>query len=245
LVPGTPAQLNEWLRTGQIDLGPVSSIAYARNHQSLVLLPDLSIAAEGEVGSVLLFSKDRIDRVDGHKIALTTSSAAGAALVKVLCQYYYHIKAQFVEMAPDLDSMLQEASACLLIGDDALRARRKAQNLVVEDLGKAWWVLTGLPMVFAVWAVRREVAESNAEELKALVSTLREARRMGQENLPTVIEAAKPRTGLTEEELRNYYTLQKYDLGPRFRKGLLSYYNLAAAMGLAPKVDTLEFCTTC
>ena len=52
--------------------------------------------------------------------------------------------------------MLMEADAALLIGDDALRAKYKtSDSLYVYDLGREWKDLTGLPMVFAVWAIRR------------------------------------------------------------------------------------------
>ncbi|MCL5961107.1 MAG: menaquinone biosynthesis protein [Chloroflexi bacterium] len=241
LVRGTPAQLNEWLENEEIDLGSVSSIAYARNHQSLMLLPDLSIACEGSVGSVLLFSKERIDLLDGKRIALTKSSATAAALLKVLCQHYYAIKVEFIEMAPDLSSMLEAADACLLIGDDALRAAKRAEGLVVEDLGKAWWILTGLPMVFGVWAVRRETANRSSGELQELVKAFREAKRLGKENLSTIIDVAASRTGLTVEELQAYYPLQKYELGPSYQRGLLSFYNYCSRMRLAPRIEKLDF----
>src|SRR5262249_30279437 len=73
-VRGMPAELNAKLRKGEIDLCPSSSIEYARNPESYLILPDLSISAVGAVKSVLLFSNVPIERLDGASIALTGES---------------------------------------------------------------------------------------------------------------------------------------------------------------------------
>jgi chorismate dehydratase len=241
LVTGTPAQLNRALRTGNIDVGVVSAFEYAQNRSELVLLPDLSIAAEKEVGSVLLFGKERFDTLDGKKFALTSSSATSAALTKILCRWYFNIKPEFEVMAPDLDKMLEEAPACLLIGDDALRARQRAEGLFVQDCATAWFVLTGLPMVFAVWAARKESVRKKPQEFIELTKALYRARQLGRENIETVIDAAKQRVGLSVDDLRHYYTLQKYELGAEYQRGLLSFYDFCARLRLVPRVASLEF----
>lgn len=241
LVAGTPAECNRLLEQGGIDVGVVSSIQYARHQESLVLLPDLSISCEGSVGSVLLFSKDRIDQLDGRQIALTSSSATSVALVKVLCRWYYQIQAEFMVMEPDLEKMLSAAPACLLIGDDALRARKRADGLVVEDMGKAWWIFTGLPMVFAVWAARKDSVARQPEAFAELVLSLYRARQVGKDNIDTVIDEARARVGLSEEELRTYYMQQKYELNPTYQRGLLAFYSYCARLRLAPRVSALEF----
>ena len=64
--------------------------------------------------------------------------------------------------------MLIEADAGVLIGDPALRAMYEAPRLglQVTDLGQAWRDWTGLPMVFAVWAVRKEFAAAHPGVVK-------------------------------------------------------------------------------
>ena len=56
-IRGTPARLNALLAEGKIDLGPVSSIEYARDPKSYWILPQLSISAIGTVESILLFAR--------------------------------------------------------------------------------------------------------------------------------------------------------------------------------------------
>ena len=65
-------------------------------------------------------------------------------------------------MPPDLGAMLREADAAVVIGDTALRATfidGPRLGLSVLDLGAAWHEMSGLPMVFALWAARRDYAE--------------------------------------------------------------------------------------
>ena len=88
-VCGTPAELNQRLRSAEIDICPSSSIEYARNPDSYLILPDISIASIGAVKSVLLFSPLPIEALNGAEIALTGESETSVALLKILlaCRY--------------------------------------------------------------------------------------------------------------------------------------------------------------
>src|SRR5437899_2910299 len=57
LVTGTPAELNDLLVAGELDVSVISAIEYARHAKELVLLSDLAISCDGPVRSVALFSK--------------------------------------------------------------------------------------------------------------------------------------------------------------------------------------------
>ena len=56
-VVGVPTELNRRLVAGEIDLAPISSIAYARDAHRLRLLPRLCVSSEGAVESIQLISK--------------------------------------------------------------------------------------------------------------------------------------------------------------------------------------------
>ena len=88
-------------------------------------------------------------------------------LAQMLLESRYGVRPSYFRCPPDLNQMLLEAEAAVLIGDVALRARTEApaRGLAVTDLGEAWRDWTGLPMVFAVWAVRREFATANPRSL--------------------------------------------------------------------------------
>ena len=161
LTKDTPDRLGEQLVAGALDIGPVSLVEALRHADELLLLPDLAVGSDGPVQSCVLVSRvplaragrrpgrARRDQPDqrpaGPDVARRPCTACGPTTSRC---------------PPDLDAMLREASAAVLIGDAALRATHEAprDGLAVHDLGAAWRDWTGLPMVFAVWAARRDFA---------------------------------------------------------------------------------------
>ena len=82
LVSGTPAELNDQLRQGRLDVSAISSYEYGRHSRHYLLLPQLAIATRGDVGSVLFFSRLPFHRLTGKEVLLSAGSATSAALVK-------------------------------------------------------------------------------------------------------------------------------------------------------------------
>src|SRR4029077_18111126 len=107
-VVGVPTRLNALLRSGEIDVGNVSSVEYARNHRSYVLLPSLCVGSDGAVESVQLVTDLPLPAV--RSISVTSQSATSVALVKVLVPH--------AEVLPEGEP----ADARLLIGDAALQS---------------------------------------------------------------------------------------------------------------------------
>src|SRR5437773_11740098 len=68
LVTGTPAELNDLLVAGELDVSVISAIEYARHAKELLLLPDLAISCDGPVRSVALFSKLAVGMLNGCTI---------------------------------------------------------------------------------------------------------------------------------------------------------------------------------
>ena len=86
LVTGTPAELNELLVAGELDVSVISAIEYARHAKDLVLLPGLAISCDGPVQSVALFSKVPVAQLDGATVLVTASSRTSVALLELLCR---------------------------------------------------------------------------------------------------------------------------------------------------------------
>jgi chorismate dehydratase len=95
LIKGTPTELNQWLLQGKLDFASISSIEYCRNHEQLVLMPDLTISSDGEVWSVLLFSKVPIEELHGRTIALTNISATSHVLLQIILKDRYRVNANY------------------------------------------------------------------------------------------------------------------------------------------------------
>ena len=133
-----------------IDLGLIPSIEYPGHDYRIV--PGVSIASDGPVASVAIFSKVPTENI--RSIALDTSSRTSIALLRVLCARWFEIEPRLVSMPPDLGRMIGECDAALVIGDNALFTDEQALGLEKVDLGEEWIGMTGLPFVYAFWAGR-------------------------------------------------------------------------------------------
>jgi len=204
LVTGTPAELNDLLVAGALDVSVISAIEYARHAGELVLLPDLAISCDGPVRSVALFSKRPVGRLDGWTVLLSASSRTSVALLELLCRDVWKIKPKFAEAraeAQDLEALARlPHEAVLVIGDPALKLAAAGTYAHRYDLGEEWKRWTGKPFVFAVWAARRAADPAAvARGHKALLTS----RDWGLEHLDELaIEAAQachvPRTTCRE-----------------------------------------------
>lgn len=231
-VAGTPAQMNQALLTGEIDISNVSSVAFGEHAGEWLLIPHLSVAAHGAVESVLLFSwHDDWRALDGRSIALTDHSATSVALVRLLSERRYGIQPRYVTQPPDLDAMLAEHDAALLIGDIALREgylRRSIAGLGqphIFDLATEWQAWTGLPFCFSVWAARAERAEAIAAS--EVIRLLHDSRACGITNLDRLAQEAGARLDLPVAVCARYLRLLDYDLGPSDIEGLRCFLEMA------------------
>jgi chorismate dehydratase len=229
----TPDRLNEALVAGDLDIGPISLVEYLRHAEELLLLPDLAVGSDGPVLSVNLVSTRPLAELDGARVALGSTSRTGVLLARMLLESRYGVRPRYFRCPPDLTEMLLEADAAVLIGDVALRARREAasRGLTVTDLGAAWHSWTGLPMVFAVWAVRREFAAANPGVVKEVHEAFLASRELCLAELDTVAAAAARWEPFPAEELADYFRALDFSLGARQIAGLREFAARAAAVG--------------
>lgn len=241
LIKGNPTDLNRMLRNNELDLAPISSVAYAQNWENYVLMPEISISADGEVKSVYLFSKVPIEELDGKPVALTNISATSQALLRIIMAEHYNIKPQYFVSAPELRAMLMEAEAALLIGDDALRTLYKlSDKLYVYDLGQLWKDFTGLPMVFAVWAIRKEFAEKQLEQVKLIKQAFTDSMKFSLDNIEDVAKKAAQWEELPAEYLVDYFAALRFDFDEGKQKGLSEYYRQVHKIGLTKDIPDLR-----
>jgi chorismate dehydratase len=196
------------------------------------------------VGSIFLFTKGKsLSELDGAKIALTNTSATSVHLLRILLERFEQVRPSYITMTPGLDQMLRQADAAMLIGDDAIRASWSDQGYRSFDLGQEWYLRTGLSMTFAVWAVRKEIAEHRWSELEKIYDRFRESLEKSRRNLLPVIQYAMNKLGGTESFWQNYFRGLSHDLGEKEIVGLETYYRYAAELGFLKegiKVDTLD-----
>ncbi len=231
-VYGVPTTLNRALINGDIDLAPISAIESARHADEVVIIPHLGIATWGAVKTVLLFSwfPDPAE-LDGIRIALTDHSATSVALLKTLCHDYYHVRPRYVIRPQNLEEMLREHGAALLIGDDALiegtirRPIARRGVPYVFDLGDEWLKWTGLPFVFALWSARRD--RLDRIERSGVIEALYESKAEGLQHLDLIAQAYAPRLGLEAGVCLKYLRDLRYDFTPEDQAGLIRFLSLA------------------
>lgn len=213
-----PAECANRLASRAADIGIVPSIEAAR--QQLKIIPGTGIACRGPVRSILLVTKVRPERIG--VLATDSSSRSSVMLARIVLARRYGVQPRFVSMAPNLTAMLEAADAALIIGDPALQIDPDRLPFATLDLGAEWCELTGLPMVFAVWARRKEIAAAGLAE--AFLGSC----AFGLENLEEIVRREAPARNMTEELARDYLTRNiAFDLGEKEYDGMRLFLQYA------------------
>jgi len=240
LVPGVPTQLNRWLVEGRIDLGLVSSIAYARSHRRLLLSRNVSISSLGAVDSIQLVTRKPLTRITS--VALTQQSATSIALLKTLLKLGFRQEVSYHDLEGPVSEALEEYDAALLIGDQGLEALYFPEpDTICHDLGELWQEWTGLPMVYAVSAAREDFAVTDGPELVAVERELAGCVDYARHHLEEVVESAVDLYRFDRPALTRYFALLRYDFTEEYRQGLRRFYELAHEAGELEEVPELRF----
>jgi chorismate dehydratase len=179
------------------------------------------VASLGEVKSVLLAHREPLEAM--REVFCDTASLTSVNLLKVLLAER-GLRPEFKPL-PGYDS-LGSLHNFLLIGDVAINFSRRSVPHQFWDLGEAWFDLTGLPFVYAVWALRRGL---NNESLRR---QLREAKSFGLDTLDAIIEK---RTEFDREFRKDYLEWHiHYHFGSHEKQGLSKFSELLQKHGLGP-----------
>lgn len=238
----TPDVLNGLLLSGELDIGPISLVPALQHHREIVVLPDIAVGSDGPVLSVVLVSKQPVEALDGAHIALGSTSRTSVLLAQMLLAQRYEVKASFITTPPDLGAMLRVADAAVLIGDPALRATYEAPGLGLHvlDLGAAWREWTGLPMVFAVWAARRDYAAEHPDQVWAVQRSFRSSLTDSLERVEEVAERAARWEPFDAGSLATYFRALDFRLGERQLDGVREFTRRASLQGAVPPDAVLD-----
>lgn len=216
-----PVHCAEALRDRKADIGLVPCAELDR--LGLDFLPDLGIACEGPVRSILLISRRPYDAI--RTLAVDSSSRTSVALARIILAERYGCQPVVTAHAPSLEEMLVENDAALIIGDPALRLDPATLPYQTLDLGAEWVSWCGLPMVFAVWAGRTEFLTENVAE------AFRASWRWGHEHLNEMVDCALVERDFGRELSRAYFTRHiVYPLSSKHLEGLALFRKLVLAL---------------
>ena len=215
-----PSECADLIASGGADIGNIPVIEYAR--QGLTMAGGCGVASRGAVRSILLISKHPLSKIE--TLAADISSRTSVELARIVLSRRYGVAPRFLARKPDLASMMEDADAALVIGDPALRLDPATLPYQVADLGEEWMAMTGLPMVFAVWAGRAEHMTPDVNQ------ALSDSCRFGRAHLDDVIRCESASRGLPEDLARDYLTNHIVnELGDEEYRGLELYLRYAFA----------------
>ena len=229
-----PAQCAELLHANDVDLGLIPSIEYPGHDYRIV--PGVSIASDGPVASVAIFSKVPTEEHSLHRARHELENVDGAA-ARAVRDAGSRSSLVWCSMPPDLGRMIDECDAALVIGDNALFLDHDALGLEKVDLGEEWIGMTGLPFVYAFWAGRPGVvgpADSRGPAGGARDRGLGATATIGRQAFPDNPEKAARADLYLRENV-------KYALGEPEIAGLRRFYELAAEVGALPAAEAPRF----
>ena len=255
-----PSACARALEAGTADIGIIPAAAYAQV-PGLLVLPGVAIASRRPVRSILLVSNVPVEKI--RTVALDTSSMTSVALTKILFEKWLGGGRTFTSMPPNIEKMLAQHDATLVIGDPALQIDRS--RYLTLDLAEEWIRHTGKPFVFAFWAVRQQALQedescgdescgdsrprlsasrSDASQWQDLATLFQQSRDHGLEpaSLNQITSEWAPKLGLKEEDVRSYLTENiYYHLDPPCLEGLQLFYRYAAEIGALPAAPAISF----
>jgi len=207
-----PSQLAVKLRQGELDAA-LLSVTEALFNNCYDILDNIAIASLGEVKSVFLAHRQPLEQM--RVVYCDTASLASFNLMRVLLAEH-GLNPEFKPL-PDY-SKAHEVDNVFMIGDHALEFMFSPHDHEIWDFGTAWYELTGLPFVFAVWTLRRGV------ENAALRQTLHQAKSFGMETLDSIISS---HTEFGYDFCKDYLSWHiHFHLGSDERRGLAKFIEL-------------------
>lgn len=227
-----PARCAEMLAQSSVEGALVPVIEYQRIAGGS-LVRNVCVGSRKEVLSVVLVSKNkRLENI--RSVALDESSRTSATLVKIIFSEFLEREPEWTTRAPDLEAMLEQNDAALIIGDPGMTFPRKGLN--VWDMAGLWQQYTGCGFVFAMWMVRDDALE------RARQVDFSGARDEGVAHIEEIVRSYQDKIPMRVEELRNYLTENiVFNVDESMEKGLRLYFELAFKHKLIEAVKPLRF----
>jgi predicted solute-binding protein len=220
-----PAECADMVAAGAADIGIIPSFELIG--RDLGIVPDVGIACRGAVRSILLISKRPANQIE--TLAADSSSRTSVALARIVLAQRFGVEPAVITRSPNLPAMLDEAGSALIIGDPALHLDPETLPFHVYDLGHEWMEMTGLPMVFAVWAGPR------ASVTPQVSSVFQDSCAFGLANLERIAEQEAPARGFAPDLVRRYLTSHiVFELGAAEHQGMDLFLRYARELDRQP-----------
>lgn len=211
-----PAKLAGLLDARQVDAALVPVIDLWQPGRRWNVISDACIGCDGETYTVRVFSRVPPERL--QVLHVDGESHTSVALARVIWAEAY---GRQLAVEPFDGADRTQCEGVLLIGDKVV-SHTLTDFDIETDLGSAWKSLTGLPFVFAVWAMEQDGEVGDLDRKLSL------ARDRGVASAQAIAEDFGPGMGWPVRLATRYLTNRlKFHLGPRQRMGMERFLELA------------------
>lgn len=222
-----PSQLPAKLDTGEVAAVLASSFDALTTPNRRVAW-GVCIGSFGPADSVRLFSRVPFEQI--KCLALDSSSLTSNSLAQILLAELYGVRPETGIAEPDLQKMLTDFDAGILIGDRGMVA--SAEGLQVLDLGEAWTQMSGLPFVWALWIGEEELDHELTAKLIA-------AHEIWLQNRSWRIPEIAKQAGWSDMQTARYLEqTMRYPFGENEWRGLMRFRDLLVKHGFATETLT-------
>lgn len=228
-----PSLLSVKLFKRKVDVGLIPVAEFLKRSE-YIALPSLSISSYGKVDSVVVLSRDEMKSV--RNVAVDSRSQSSTALLKIIFEVFFGKTPKYITKVAD-KNFLDGVDAGMLIGNSGLQAVHSEQNgLNVNDLGEIWTQHTGLPFVYAVFALRKSY------DIGKGLDSLLISRDKGLELIDEIAEKESKNLGISIDQCREYLSERiMYDLDEKKVEGLLEYQKLLLETGRLEQKNEIVF----
>jgi len=235
-----PSRLRAMLETGQVDLALCPVIDHYRGRLGLEIVPAGGIGCLGPTLTVRLYSRVPFESI--QRVHADQDSHTSVALLCVILARRYHTTPQVTPFTPPKDGWAgshdqsHTPEAVLLIGDKVV-TNHPPRSLYPHqlDLGEAWYNLTGLPFVFAVWMARP------GTPLGDMPDTLREVRTRNAHRTDQIAQCYAAKHGWPVDLARQYLGhYMKYEIEKPQLQAIERFAAMAHGLGLISHAHPLR-----
>ncbi len=220
------------LRDGITDLGILSAIELARIKEGLQLIPGMAVSTHGTAALAQLFFKRGLK--DISRVAVRNTANTSLILLKILMREKYASNPEYIFIDADLEQMLNQADAALIVGREAVNLRLRHQNHL--DLGEEWYDLTGLPFVFSFYAGRKFILGKNE------IEPIRMSFNLGKKNLEKICKEYAEIDNVIWSAYHDFISKDiKYQFSELDHDGLIEFFNYAFFFGYIDQIPDINF----
>lgn len=228
----SPSNLSTLLFDKEVDLGliPVAELVKRGNY---TIVPNISISSYGKVDSVVLLTRTEIKEL--KTVAVDVRSQSSTALLRIILEVFNKLSPIYIRREAN-EKFLDDVDGGMLIGNTGLKLRYfPPDGYRVFDLGEIWTNETGLPFVYAVYAVNEGI------KLGRNLYALEMAKSIGLKIVKKIAKLESEKIGFSEEICLRYLTERiRYDLGEKEVTGILTYAKLLSDLDENRRIPDLK-----